>query len=120
MRQAEAFVADLGSVTGDSIGANHGLIQNLFALDKAQAAEIDHLRATVDVLVDMLIDAGVIDEKTFGYRLEAEFDRVDSERREEEQAARLVECYSCGKKVDPKRTQVDAVGTICDVCFNSR
>ena len=117
-QEAAASVAEMGSATGDGIGANHALIQNLFALDRAQSVEIDRLRATVKVLVDMLLDAGALDQSAFRYRLEAEIDRADAERQEEVAAARKVECYACGQQVEPEQTQVNAIGTICDRCFH--
>ena len=108
----------MGSATGDGIGANHGLIQNLFALDRAQSAEIGHLRVTVSVLLEMLMEVGALDENAFKYRLEAAIDRFDVEEAQAVAEARKVQCYNCREHVEPERTQVDATGTICDVCFS--
>ena len=116
---AAESVAEMGSAAGDGIGVNHSLIQNLFALDRAQSTELGHLRATVTVLVDMLLDAGALDETAFNYRLEAEIDRFDSEEKAAATIARKVECYNCRQQFEPERTQVDGTGTICDRCLHT-
>jgi hypothetical protein len=46
-------------------------LRRLAQVDKTQAAELDRLRATINVLVSMLVEAGALDAKVFGYRMEA-------------------------------------------------
>ena len=50
---------------------SHGAIERLFALDRAQGQELAALRVTVEVLANMLIESGAVDEKTLRYRIEA-------------------------------------------------
>ncbi len=46
-------------------------LARLFNLDRAQAQEIAALKVTVEVLANLLIESGAIDEKVLRYRIEA-------------------------------------------------
>jgi len=48
-----------------------GTFGRLFALDRAQAQEIAAIKVTLEVMANMLIESGAIDEKTLRYRIEA-------------------------------------------------
>ena len=48
-----------------------GALTRLFNLDRAQAQEIASLRVTLEVLANLLIESGTVDEKTLRYRIEA-------------------------------------------------
>ncbi len=50
---------------------SHGAIERLFALDRAQGQELAALRVTVEVLANLLIESGAVDEKSLRYRIEA-------------------------------------------------
>ncbi|HEU5058234.1 MAG TPA: hypothetical protein VFU21_16995 [Kofleriaceae bacterium] len=49
----------------------HGAIERLFALDRAQGQELAAVRVTLEVLTNLLIESGAIDERTLRYRIEA-------------------------------------------------
>lgn len=50
-----------------------GTFARLFNLDRAQAQEIAALRVTVEVLANLLIESGALDEKALRYRIEAAY-----------------------------------------------
>lgn len=56
---------------------SHSAIERLFNLDRAQGQELAALRVTVEVLANMLIESGVVDEKTLRYRIEAAYQNND-------------------------------------------
>jgi hypothetical protein len=50
---------------------SHGAIERLFALDRAQGQELAAVRVTLEVLTNLLLESGVVDEKALRYRIEA-------------------------------------------------
>lgn len=50
---------------------SHGAIERLFALDRVQGQELAAVRVTLEVLSNLLIESGAVDEKTLRYRIEA-------------------------------------------------
>lgn len=63
---------DLNVVEGIAQATAHQ-VQRLLEVDKQQQLEIQRLRVTVNVLVQMLAEAGVLDGKVLGYRIDAAF-----------------------------------------------
>jgi len=53
-------------------------LTRLFNLDRAQAQEIARLRVTVEVLANLLIESGAVDEKTLRYRIEARWSEYEA------------------------------------------
>jgi hypothetical protein len=50
---------------------SHRAIERLFALDRLQGEELAAVRVTLEVLINLLIESGAVDEKTLRYRIEA-------------------------------------------------
>jgi hypothetical protein len=50
-----------------------GTFARLFALDRAQAQDITAIKTTLEVLSNLLIEAGIVDEKALRYRIEAAY-----------------------------------------------
>lgn len=97
---------------------NHFFFQKLLSLDQAQATEIRELRSCVKVLMDMLVASGTLDREDFGFRMEAELDRLRGEAEALAQERNLVVCDRCKKKVPREQTNIGGNGTFCDSCFN--
>ncbi len=117
-------------------------LRSLFELDEAQGEEIARLRAVIEVLCKMLLEAGAIDETVFSYRLDAaieESQRVkneaiaaDAARRAEAERARAASaemaaegvggtttCSACGEDVPSRATQFTESGVVCDACYGA-
>ena len=116
MAELESEMVAFTSAQAESGTINHGLIQKLFALDRAQSKELAELRGTVKVLTEMLMQSGGVDEEIFGYRMEAEMDRL----RAQDEAARAdesrIECAQCNTRVPKASTHIAAFGAVCDAC----
>jgi hypothetical protein len=67
LNEAADEINTLRAARADSQSA----IERLFALDRAQGQELASLRVTVEVLANLLIESGAVDEKTLRYRIEA-------------------------------------------------
>jgi hypothetical protein len=129
--------AEINSLRAERSDA-HGAINRLFALDRAQGQELAALRVTVEVLSNLLIESGVVDEKSLRYRIEAAW--ANQELLEppapppsayetlsapvaaapppapEPVPDQPVECARCFEKVPRSRTQITEQGTVCDLC----
>jgi hypothetical protein len=55
-----------------------GTFARLFELDRAQAQEITSIKVTLEVLANLLIQAGIVDEKTLRYRIEAAYGELEA------------------------------------------
>jgi hypothetical protein len=95
-------------------------VNKLFRLDVQQGAEIERLRLTVQVLVDVLVDTLGLDPKVLEYRLEAAFEEAAARRAETEAAGKMITCAFCDASVPATRTNITESGTLCDDCFARR
>lgn len=73
INEAAEEIDSLRAARADS----HSAIERLFSLDRAQGQELAALRVTVEVLANMLIESGAVDEKTLRYRIEAAYQNND-------------------------------------------
>jgi hypothetical protein len=101
--------------------------------------ELRELSVTVRMLVDMLVDAGVIERGALQARIEAELERVRKDPtpmpdpwapkppprgpaisgdpyRGDPRAEPMVTCSSCTRIVAERLTVITGDGVICDVC----
>ena len=67
INEAAEEINSLRAARADS----HGAIERLFALDRVQGQELAAVRVTLEVLTNLLIESGAVDEKTLRYRIEA-------------------------------------------------
>lgn len=95
-------------------------VNKLFRLDVQQGEEIERLRLTVQVLVDVLVDTVGLDPKVLEYRLEAAFEEAAAKRAEAEAAGKVLTCAFCDASVPATRTNITESGTLCDACFARR
>ena len=96
-----------------------------------QEKQIRDLSMLASVLVKMLIESGVVDEKVLRYRVEAELDALaesnapkpivqEVDPLEEPPPSTPTVCAKCGKTVPAHRTVITADGTVCDGCGTGR
>jgi len=133
-----------------SLQNNHAWrqIQRLFALDKAQSAELEKLRVTVQVLTEAMIDAEVLDRTLVAERLGSAFTALELRRNPKAPgtggpfrggesagadpnaaAAKVATtpakpepktlCGMCGESVPARMTTITETGVVCDPCFES-
>lgn len=95
-------------------------VNKLFRLDVQQGEEIERLRLTVQVLVDVLVDTLGLDSKVLEYRLEAALEEAAARRTEAEAGGRTITCAFCETSVPVTRTNITEAGTLCDGCFARR
>lgn len=91
-------------------------IGRLVKLSVAQEQEIDELKLTVDVLVDLLVDTLGLDPTQLKYRLEAAFAELEAARAEARSKGAMVQCTSCGAQVRARQTTITVTGVVCDAC----
>ena len=97
--------------------------QKLFALDKAQGEEITRLRAVVNVLVDMLVEARVIPEDTLYDRIRTAVEPPEpppTEKSPAEKPPELFTCVNCGRQVGLSEATRAAEGVVCGQCFSRK
>lgn len=90
-------------------------LRELYALDREQGRELRHLRATVRVLGELLVENGV-DPSVLQIRVQAAIGETEIKAAERAKAEKMIACASCGKKVPLQRTNITASGTVCDRC----
>jgi hypothetical protein len=95
-------------------------VNKLFRLDVQQGEELERLRLTVQVLVDVLVDTLGLDPKVLEYRLEAALEEAAARRAESEAAGKMLNCAFCEASVPATRTNITESGTLCDGCFARR
>jgi hypothetical protein len=78
----------------------------------AVKAELAHQKAATTVLVQMLMERGLVD----GAQLKARFDQALGQA---QAAANMVSCARCRKQVERRSTQITSSGAMCDACFRA-
>jgi protein-disulfide isomerase-like protein with CxxC motif len=74
INEAAAAINAIGAArAGDA-----GTFARLFELDRAQAQEITAIKVTLEVLANLLIEAGIVDEKALRYRIEAAYAELEA------------------------------------------
>ena len=92
-------------------------VRHLFELDEEQGKDITHLQATVGVLLEMLVESGVLDGDSVVTRVEAELDALEKQQAAEAAAPRLVKCVKCSVEVPADQTNMTAQGEVCQQCY---
>ena len=87
------------------------------ALDRTQAAEIQQLRLTVQVLMELLAEAGVLVPAAFDAKLEQRRQALEQKRAAEARRGSMTACTACHQEVPASRTQITENGTVCDPCY---
>lgn len=117
-RRAEV-VGDLEK--GDTAGA----VQRLFALDQAQASEIESLRLTVRVLTEILVenmglDAGLLHQRMTEAVAESRTGKNTqvgaAPEGESDGPAGRARCTICSAPADVASTNFAEFGLVCDAC----
>lgn len=70
---ASAIDSIIAARAGDA-----GTFARLFELDRAQAQEITAIKVTLEVLANLLIEAGIVDQKALRYRIEAAYAELEA------------------------------------------
>ena len=92
-------------------------VRHLFELDEEQGKDITYLQATVGVLLEMLVESGVLDADSVVARVEAELDTLERQQAAEAAAPRLVKCVKCSVAVPAGQTNMTAQGEVCQKCY---
>lgn len=113
-RRAEA-ADDLGK--GDVASS----VQRLYALDEAQAEEIERLRLTVRVLTEILVDTMGLDEDLLHQRMteamgEAKHARASAAADDAEPPKGKARCAICSAPAQVASTHFAEFGLVCDAC----
>lgn len=114
---------NLSSVEGLARGTA-ARVQQLLEVDRQQQLEIQRLRVTVSVLVQMLAEAGALDGKTFGYRVDAAFADLEpdpgavtaSKAKSDGGGDPLVACTRCKLEFPLSGLSVLPNGYFCEAC----
>lgn len=113
--------SELNALAGGQDGLRRQ-IQRLFALDKDQGKELERLRVTVAVLMDVIVEAGVTTDARLTERLVAALATLEPKPQAGSEAAkpapRVTRCASCGEEVAANFTYVTERGEVCDRCFS--
>lgn len=97
-------------------------VHRLFALDKDQGKELERLRMTIAVLMDVLVEAGVTEDAKLRERLDLALSTLEPKPAPVTSPAgeaRSVRCAACGNEVAASFTYVTSRGEVCDRCFDS-
>jgi hypothetical protein len=97
-------------------------VRKLYELDQEQGRELDRLRATINVLVQMLAASGALDEKAFGYRMEAALAELEPEVPAGpviSQADPAMTCNGCNGEFPMSTFTVMPNGNFCQKCARS-
>tara|TARA_R110002096_G_scaffold259030_1_gene452574 strand:+ start:36196 stop:36666 length:471 start_codon:yes stop_codon:yes gene_type:complete len=112
-------------------------LSKLFALDRAQAEEITHLRALVSVMAEMLVEQNVLSGDVLKMRLKDSLRELEEARRpkintdskgghpyrgsgipsEPSAPEAVTNCSRCTKEVLTRNTQITGEGVVCDGCY---
>ncbi len=93
-------------------------VQKLFQLDRRQGRDIARLEAKVEVLLELLVEAGTPREE-IARRLEAKFPAQEKKTEESGSSALMVTCASCQQEVPANGTFFTETGEVCDACYAS-
>jgi hypothetical protein len=100
------------SVDGQSVGM-------LFELDRVQGEEIARLRATVNVLVDLLVETGALNEEILSDRLRAALQAATPPAPPADPDAQQITCAACGRGVTVAEAARGVAGVVCHDCFGA-
>ncbi len=112
-------------------------LSKLFALDRAQAEEISHLRSLVAVMAEMLVEENVISGDILEMRLKDRLREIEEAKKpktnsqsqgghpyrgegipsKEQVPERTTHCSRCGEEVFARDTQITEDGVVCDTCY---
>ena len=92
-------------------------VQKLFQLDRRQGRDIARLEAKVEVLLELLVEAGTPREE-IARRLEARFPAQEKKTEESSSSAAMVTCASCQQEVPANGTFFTETGEVCDSCYS--
>ena len=112
--------SELNALAGGQEGLRRQ-IQRLFALDKDQGKELERLRVTVAVLMDVIVEAGVTTDAKLTQRLVTALAALEPKPESgstTKAPARVTRCASCGEEVQASFTYVTERGEVCDRCFS--
>lgn len=93
-------------------GATTDALGSLASQLAAAKAELARQNVAMSVLVQVLIERGVVD----GAQLKARFDQAMSQA---QAAANMVSCARCRRQVDKRATQITSSGGMCDACYRA-
>ena len=98
-------------------------LEKLFALDRAQAEEISQLRALLEVISEMLIDAEIISPDALKFRMKDKLQALEEAKHSTTDTKKpsapepQSQCSQCNKTVLSRNTQISANGIVCDTCY---
>lgn len=131
----EASLAlDLQDITNSNQATS---LSKLFALDRAQAEEITHLRTLVGVMAEMLVQENVLSGDILEMRVKDRLREIEEARapktKSQDQNSSpyrgsgipaapsapepVTHCTRCGDEVLTRNTQITGDGVICDGCY---
>jgi hypothetical protein len=96
-------------------------IGKLFQLDQAQSRDLQRIESRIQVLADLLIEAGVIDAAQLQERMKASKAQAESTRQAAE--VKVVDgsastiCAACKMTVPVEGTFFSEMGEVCERCY---
>ena len=93
-------------------GATTDVLGSLASQLAAAKAELARQNIATTVLVQMLIERGVVD----GAQLKARFDQAMSQA---QAASNLTSCARCKRQVEKRATQMTSSGGMCNACYQN-
>ena len=91
-------------------------VGKLFQLDRAQGRELARIEARIQVLSELLVEAGVIDGEQLQKRLAV---ALAAQAQTRAAAEATVRCASCREEVRADGTFYSEMGEICEVCYRA-
>lgn len=119
INEAHDAISTMQAVTATTSQAQAQQLQKLFALDRAQAQQIERMAATIDVLTELLLETGAIDRAALTERVTARVNELEKVEAEAKARGPQTSCARCGAEVPAKNTQITETGTVCDRCYYS-
>ncbi len=109
-------LAESLQLEGEVTDAFSEQLRKLFELDAVQEQEIERLHTVVQVLTQLLVDSGVIDEQKLEQRVAAALEQQQRQA-EEQRRNPQVPCARCEKPVARSATYMTGSGAVCQACY---
>lgn len=106
----DAAISNLDQQHRAADGATTDALGSLASQLAAAKAELARQNVATTILVQMLIERGVVD----GAQLKARFDQAMSQA---QAAASMTSCARCKRPVDKRSTQMTSSGGMCNACY---
>jgi len=115
--------SDINDARDEAAEVREVALTNIAQLHRIVATQRDQIRdlsVAVSVLVKMLAEQGVLDDKVLRYRVEAEVEeRIEAAKRpapvtDEDTQLRPMTCTRCQQTRAPSQTIMTADGAVCD------